>query len=151
MPEPSIRVRGVRVHNLRSVDLDLPRGQLIAFCGVSGSGKTSLALDTLYAEGNHLSPSTHYTLKANAAISRAFRPILANSSSDSTSRTQNLSMASRQLLRSRTKITRDRPAQRSERQQRLIIISGYSSPALVVSSVTAAIRRCGKIRQAPRR
>lgn len=46
-----IRVRGVAVNNLRSVDLDLPHGKLIAFCGVSGSGKTSLALDTLYAEG----------------------------------------------------------------------------------------------------
>ena len=51
MSEPSIRVRGVNVHNLRSVDLDIPRGKLVAFCGVSGSGKTSLALDTLYAEG----------------------------------------------------------------------------------------------------
>lgn len=39
------------VNNLREVDLDLPHSQLIAFCGVSGSGKTSLALDTLYAEG----------------------------------------------------------------------------------------------------
>ncbi|MCB9941114.1 MAG: excinuclease ABC subunit UvrA [Planctomycetaceae bacterium] len=46
-----IRVRGVRVHNLRDVDLDIPRNKLVAFCGVSGSGKTSLALDTLYAEG----------------------------------------------------------------------------------------------------
>ncbi|WP_145392358.1 excinuclease ABC subunit UvrA [Stieleria neptunia] len=46
-----ISVRGCRVHNLRDVDLDLPRGKLIAFCGLSGSGKTSLALDTLYAEG----------------------------------------------------------------------------------------------------
>ena len=46
-----IRLRGVAVHNLQQVDLDLPHRQLIAFCGVSGSGKTSLALDTLYAEG----------------------------------------------------------------------------------------------------
>lgn len=46
-----ISVRGCRVHNLRGIDLDLPRGKLIAFCGLSGSGKTSLALDTLYAEG----------------------------------------------------------------------------------------------------
>ncbi|MCA9259831.1 MAG: hypothetical protein KDA61_11555, partial [Planctomycetales bacterium] len=46
-----IRVRGAAVHNLQQVDLDLPHGALIAFCGVSGSGKTSLALDTLYAEG----------------------------------------------------------------------------------------------------
>jgi excinuclease ABC subunit A len=48
---PMIRLRGVAVHNLKGVDLDLPHRQLIAFCGVSGSGKTSLALDTLYTEG----------------------------------------------------------------------------------------------------
>jgi len=46
-----IELRGVEVHNLRGVDLDLPPGRMIVFCGVSGSGKTSLALDTLYAEG----------------------------------------------------------------------------------------------------
>ncbi|KAA5540757.1 excinuclease ABC subunit A [Roseiconus nitratireducens] len=46
-----ISVRGCRVHNLRGIDLDLPRGKWITFCGLSGSGKTSLALDTLYAEG----------------------------------------------------------------------------------------------------
>ncbi|MCE9527703.1 MAG: excinuclease ABC subunit UvrA [Planctomycetales bacterium] len=46
-----IELRGVEVHNLKKVDLDLPRHKLIVFCGVSGSGKTSLALDTLYAEG----------------------------------------------------------------------------------------------------
>ena len=49
--DSTIRLRGVAVNNLRQVDLDLPQRQLIAFCGVSGSGKTSLALDTLYAEG----------------------------------------------------------------------------------------------------
>ena len=46
-----ISLRGVEVHNLKRVDLDLPYRKLIVFCGVSGSGKTSLALDTLYAEG----------------------------------------------------------------------------------------------------
>jgi excinuclease ABC subunit A len=46
-----IELRGVAVNNLRHVDLDLPHHQLIVFCGVSGSGKTSMALDTLYAEG----------------------------------------------------------------------------------------------------
>ena len=50
-PNSAIRLRGVSVNNLQEVDLDLPHRQLIAFCGVSGSGKTSLALDTLYAEG----------------------------------------------------------------------------------------------------
>jgi excinuclease ABC subunit A len=46
-----IELRGVAVNNLRRVDLDLPHRELVVFCGVSGSGKTSLALDTLYAEG----------------------------------------------------------------------------------------------------
>src|SRR4029079_9507193 len=47
----SIRLRGVAVHNLKRVDLYIPLGKLIVICGLSGSGKTSLALDTLYAEG----------------------------------------------------------------------------------------------------
>ena len=46
-----ISLRGVAVHNLKNIDLDLPLGKLIVFCGRSGSGKSSLALDTLYAEG----------------------------------------------------------------------------------------------------
>ncbi len=46
-----IALRGVEVHNLKKVDLDIPHHQLVVVCGVSGSGKTSLALDTLYAEG----------------------------------------------------------------------------------------------------
>jgi len=50
-PTPQIELRGVEVHNLKQVDLDIPRQKLVVVCGVSGSGKTSLALDTLYAEG----------------------------------------------------------------------------------------------------
>jgi len=46
-----ISLRGVRVHNLKGINLDIPHGKLIVVCGVSGSGKSSLALDTLYAEG----------------------------------------------------------------------------------------------------
>ncbi len=46
-----IRVRGARTHNLKSIDLDLPRDRLIVLTGLSGSGKSSLAFDTLYAEG----------------------------------------------------------------------------------------------------
>ena len=47
----TIRVRGARTHNLKNIDLDLPRGQLTVLTGLSGSGKSSLAFDTLYAEG----------------------------------------------------------------------------------------------------
>ena len=46
-----IRIRGARTHNLKNVDVDLPRDQLIVITGLSGSGKSSLAFDTLYAEG----------------------------------------------------------------------------------------------------
>ncbi|MEJ2394952.1 MAG: excinuclease ABC subunit UvrA [Candidatus Thiodiazotropha sp.] len=47
----SISIRGARTHNLKNVDLELPRNKLIVFTGLSGSGKSSLAFDTLYAEG----------------------------------------------------------------------------------------------------
>ncbi len=47
----AIQIRGARTHNLRNIDLDLPRDQLIVITGLSGSGKSSLAFDTLYAEG----------------------------------------------------------------------------------------------------
>ncbi len=46
-----IRIRGASTHNLKNVDLDIPRNQLVVLTGVSGSGKTSLAFDTLYSEG----------------------------------------------------------------------------------------------------
>ncbi|MBL8509120.1 MAG: hypothetical protein JNM11_11645 [Chitinimonas sp.] len=50
-PNNLIRIRGARTHNLKNVNLDLPRHQLVVITGLSGSGKSSLAFDTLYAEG----------------------------------------------------------------------------------------------------
>ncbi|MGG6294058.1 excinuclease ABC subunit UvrA [Leptolyngbya sp. AN02str] len=50
-PENCIRIRGARQHNLKNVDLEIPRDKLIVFTGVSGSGKSSLAFDTIFAEG----------------------------------------------------------------------------------------------------
>ncbi|HKX40565.1 MAG TPA: excinuclease ABC subunit UvrA [Burkholderiaceae bacterium] len=47
----TLRVRGARTHNLKNIDLDIPRNQLVVITGLSGSGKSSLAFDTLYAEG----------------------------------------------------------------------------------------------------
>ena len=50
-PNDSVIVRGARVHNLRGVDVDIPREKLVVITGISGSGKSSLAFDTIYAEG----------------------------------------------------------------------------------------------------
>ncbi len=49
--EDKIKIKGAREHNLKNVDLEIPKNKLIVFCGVSGSGKSSLAMDTLFAEG----------------------------------------------------------------------------------------------------
>ena len=46
-----IKVRGAREHNLKNIDLDIPRNSLVVMTGLSGSGKSSLAFDTIYAEG----------------------------------------------------------------------------------------------------
>src|SRR4051812_15972665 len=50
-PGEVIRIRGARTHNLKNIHLDIPRGQLVVLTGRSGSGKSSLAFDTLFAEG----------------------------------------------------------------------------------------------------
>ncbi len=51
MPQDRIVVRGAREHNLKNIDIDLPRDRLVVITGISGSGKSSLAFDTIYAEG----------------------------------------------------------------------------------------------------
>ena len=51
MPNDQIIIRGAKVHNLKDIDLSLPRDKLIVITGLSGSGKSSLAFDTIYAEG----------------------------------------------------------------------------------------------------
>ncbi len=50
MSPQAIEVRGARVHNLKDIDIDIPLGRLVGIAGVSGSGKSSLALGVLYAE-----------------------------------------------------------------------------------------------------
>lgn len=68
-----IAVRGARVHNLRNVDVDVPLGRLVAIAGVSGSGKSSLAMDTLYAEGarRYIEALSTYTRRRMSLAARA--------------------------------------------------------------------------------
>ncbi|MCD6270897.1 hypothetical protein J7J24_00880, partial [bacterium] len=51
MEKDFIELRGVKVHNLKNISLKIPKNKLVVICGISGSGKSSLAFDTIYAEG----------------------------------------------------------------------------------------------------
>ena len=68
-----IIVRGAKVHNLKNIDVDIPLGELVAIAGVSGSGKSSLALGTLYAEGSrrYLEALSTYTRRRITQAERA--------------------------------------------------------------------------------
>ena len=73
-PQPThIQVRGARVHNLKNIDVDIPLGELVGIAGVSGSGKSSLALGTLYAEGSrrYLDALSTYTRRRISQSARA--------------------------------------------------------------------------------
>lgn len=68
-----IIVRGAKVHNLKNIDINVPLGKIVAIAGVSGSGKSSLALGTLYAEGSrrYLEALSTYTRRRITQTTRA--------------------------------------------------------------------------------
>ena len=68
MKEDKIEVIGARVHNLKNVNVSIPRNKLVVFTGKSGSGKSSLAFDTIHAEGQR-----RYLETFNAYSSTVFR------------------------------------------------------------------------------
>ena len=72
----AIRVRGARVHNLKNIDVDVPLHKIVGIAGVSGSGKSSLALGVLYAEGSrrYLEALSTYTRRRRWTRSAMFPP-----------------------------------------------------------------------------
>src|ERR1700692_3827529 len=86
MAAETIRIIGARQHNLKNVSVEFPRERLVVFTGMSGSGKSSLAFDTLYAEGQRryvesLSPSARHFLdqmeKPDVDFIEGFSPAIA--------------------------------------------------------------------------
>lgn len=73
VPPEKIRIRGARVHNLKNIDVDVPLGKIVAIAGVSGSGKSSLALGVLYAEGSrrYLDSLSTYTRRRMTQAAKA--------------------------------------------------------------------------------
>ena len=68
-----ILIRGAKVHNLKNIDVDIPLGKIVGIAGVSGSGKSSLALGVLYAEGSrrYLEALSTYTRRRMTQASKA--------------------------------------------------------------------------------
>ena len=66
-------IRGARVHNLKNIDVDIPLGQIVGIAGVSGSGKSSLSLGVLYAEGSrrYLDALSTYTRRRMTQAAKA--------------------------------------------------------------------------------
>ena len=73
MAPEKMRVRGARVHNLKNIDVDIPLGKIVGIAGVSGSGKSSLALGVLYAEGSrrYLESLSTYTRRRMTQAAKA--------------------------------------------------------------------------------
>ena len=74
-PNELIEVFGARVHNLRNIDISIPKNKLVVITGISGSGKSSLAFDTIYAEGQRrYMESSPGTLRLDAERIRDHQP-----------------------------------------------------------------------------
>ena len=120
-----IRIRGARTHNLKNINLDLPRNKLIVITGLSGSGKSSLAFDTLYAEGQR-----RY-VESLSAYARQFLQLMEKPDVDLI---EGLSPASRSSRKPRP-TTRVRPSARSPRSMTTCACCTRASAHLIARSI----------------
>ena len=122
-----IQIRGAAQHNLQSIDLTVPRDQMSVFCGPSGSGKSSLAMDTLYAEGQR-----RY-VESLSAYARQFLGQMPKLSWPRESRTR-ISRPHRRLYSSRSQ-PRQRHHPRGERHPRREVADRPAQFAILLSEV----------------
>ena len=100
----NITIRGARTHNLKNIDLELPRDQLIVITGLSGSGKSSLAFDTIYAEGQR-----RY-VESLSAYARQFLSLMEKPDVDNLSGTRDITDDSSGCITKKAKKRKRRPA-----------------------------------------
>ena len=105
MSSNSIVIRGAREHNLKNITVELPRDKLIVFTGLSGSGKSSLAFDTIYAEGQR---------RYVESLSAYARQFLGQMEKPTSSSSKGCRRRSRSIRR-RRRATRARPSEPSPR------------------------------------
>ena len=120
-------IRGAREHNLRDVSLDLPRDAMIVFTGLSGSGKSSLAFDTIFAEGQR---------RYVESLSSYARQFLGQMDKPDVDFIEGLSARPSRSTRSRPRATRARPSARSPRST---TTCGCSSPASASRTARSAV------------
>ena len=127
---PTINVRGAREHNLKNVNVELPRDKLVVFTGLSGSGKSSLAFDTIYAEGQRRYVESLSCLRPPVPRARWTSPTSTSSRG----------------CRRRSRSTRSRRAathgRRSARSPRSTTTCGCCTPASASSTARTTARGC---------
>ena len=131
MKHGMIVIKGAREHNLKNIDLELPRDKLIVFTGISGSGKSSLAFDTIYAEGQR---------RYVESLSAYARQFLEQMEKPDVDLIEGLSPA----ISIEQKTTSKNPRSPSARLRRFTITCGYCSPALAPCIVTTATSRLNR-------
>ena len=128
----TIRIRGARTHNLKNVSLDLPRNRLVVITGLSGSGKSSLAFDTLYAEGQR-----RY-VESLSAYARQFLQLMEKPDVDLI---EGLSPAIAIEQKATSATTRARPSAPSPRSTTTCACSSRASATRTAPSTTSRCRR----------